>query len=808
MKRKYLPSQATTFLLNTIAAGTLLASLASPVMAQSISPAVTNLWRIPPGREFDFLAAADGLVRGVAINPVNGNVIYATRAGGSNHLAVVDPGTGFASNWLSGIGTSIGTLQLDQVKVADDGVIYAANLAAASSTLRLYRWESDATTSDPTIAFEMAGVSTRYGDTMDLRGGGVNTEVLIAGSGGNKFGLLTTTDGTNFTMTEFALPTGLAAGDVGKGIAFDGAADAFYAKRDATTATASLRYVTFDRVGVTSTLVTNIPVDGRLVGLDIAVTNGFKVAGGVLFSAGTNLLADQHRVRFWDITAPNAPQLFGDDPMPGPYYANANAIGAADARDGRFAVVEPNNVVALYQLYLVTNPPPAITSQPVGNTNVLTGGFFRLFVAASGSGLKYQWKLNALSIPSATNSVLNLTNIHATNAGLYSVAITNAGGFALSSNAEVAVIPSVLTAVSAKLWQLVPGSRSYLTTDNTQRGMAFNAASNHLVIVNRAGGPSIHILDANTGANITNLDLTGVGGQVGETFPILMAGVADDGVIYVCNLSSTANGGGFTIYRWADDAPTTQATIAYGPDSPTGTRIGDTFAVSGSGVNTRLFAATRSGTQVIVFTTADGLNFSPNLVDVTTAAAGFAGLGLAAGAGDTFWGATSGNTAVPMVKVFYDLANGTNEVQLSLSSPTNYNLGVDPQNGLVAAIGSAETPSNLHLLDVYNQTTEAVLVDQEFFGTDNDNGNGTGAVAFDVNGGRIFALDSNNGLIALKYAPRLFQTSDASKTVLSWTGPGALQSSTNVLGTYVDVAGATSPHTNTIADTLYFRVRR
>src|SRR5262249_46742791 len=122
--------------------------------------------------------------------------------------------------------------------------------------------------------------------------------------------------------------------------------------------------------------------------------------------------------------------------------------------------------------------------------------------------------------------------------------------------------------------------------------------------------------------------------------------------------------------------------------------------------------------------------------------------------------------------------------------------------------GTADTPSSLHLLDVYNRTTEAVLVDQEFFGSDNDNGNGTGAVAFDVAGGRIFALDSNNGLIALKYGPRLFQTWDGANTVLRWTGPGALQSSANVTGPYADVGGATSPYTNTMAAPLFFRVRR
>lgn len=801
MKTKLIVPPPVRSLARALATGLLPALFAVNAVAQSVSPAVTNLWRIPPGREYDFLAAADGLVRGAAINPVTGNIIYASRAGGSNHLAVVDPATSGVSNRLSGATVSGGTLALDQVKVADDGVVYAANLAAATSTLRLYRWDSDSTTDDPLVALEVFGVSTRYGDTMDLRGSGVNTEIIIAGSGGNKFALLTTTDGTNFTMTEFNLPVGLAAGDIGKGIAFDGAADAFYAKRDATTATANMRYVTFDRLGVTSTLVTSFPVDGRLVGLDIATTNGNKIAAGVLYSSGTTLQADQHRVRFWDITSHAAPQLIGDDPMPGPYFANANAIGAADAKLGRFVVVEPNNVIALYQLYLVTNPPPTITSQPVGSTNILTGGYFRLAVAASGSGLKYQWKLNDVSIANATNSALNLTNLTAADAGFYHVTITNAGGFAISSNAEIALLSSVLTTKSARLWQLVPGSRSYLTTDNSQRGLAFNAPSNHLVLVNRAGAPSIHVLDASTGADIRTLDLTGVGGQLGETFPINVAGVADDGAVYVCNLGNTATGAGFTIYRWADDAASTLASIAYGPDSPVGLRIGDTLAVSGSGVNTRLIASTRSGTQVVIFTTSDGQFFSPNVVDVTGATAGFAGLGLAAGEGDTFWATSSG---FPLVKVFYDLANGTNEIQLSLGGQTGFNIGVDSQNGLVADTGTQDTPSNLRLLDVFEQTIEAVLIDQEFFGADNDNGNGTGTVAFDVTGGRIFALDTNNGLLALKYGPRLKQNGN----VLTWTGPGTLEGSTNVVGTYVDIPAAPSPHAIGAGEGPFFRVRR
>jgi hypothetical protein len=148
-------------------------------------------------------------------------------------------------------------------------------------------------------------------------------------------------------------------------------------------------------------------------------------------------------------------------------------------------------------------------------------------------------------------------------------------------------------------------------------------------------------------------------------------------------------------------------------------------------------------------------------------------------------------------------------VQLSLGGQTGFNIGVDTQNGFVADTGTGDTPSSLRLLDVYQQTTAAMLVDQEFFGTDNDNLNGTGAVAFDVAGGRIFALDSNNGILALKYAPRLFQSTAGSTLTLSWTGPGALQAATAVTGPYNDLPGAASPFpTNTVSGDVFFRVRR
>jgi hypothetical protein len=57
--------------------------------------------------------------------------------------------------------------------------------------------------------------------------------------------------------------------------------------------------------------------------------------------------------------------------------------------------------------------------------------------------------------------------------------------------------------------------------------------------------------------------------------------------------------------------------------------------------------------------------------------------------------------------------------------------------------------------------------------------------------------------------PSLSFARDGTSLILSWSGAFAVQSATNVTGTYVDVSGATSPYTNnvTTATQQYFRLR-
>ena len=82
---------------------------------------------------------------------------------------------------------------------------------------------------------------------------------------------------------------------------------------------------------------------------------------------------------------------------------------------------------------------PFIILQPTNQT-VLVGSNVS-FVATSGGTppLAYQWKFKGTNIAGATSNVLVLPNIQSSQAGNYLLAITNVGGFAVSTNALLTV---------------------------------------------------------------------------------------------------------------------------------------------------------------------------------------------------------------------------------------------------------------------------------------------------------------------------------------------------------------------------------
>lgn len=81
---------------------------------------------------------------------------------------------------------------------------------------------------------------------------------------------------------------------------------------------------------------------------------------------------------------------------------------------------------------------PLITSQPLSRT-VIAGAAVTFQVAASGSGLSYQWQFEGVDLPGQTASILSIPEAGRSHAGVYTVKVSNAGGSTLSQNAVLIV---------------------------------------------------------------------------------------------------------------------------------------------------------------------------------------------------------------------------------------------------------------------------------------------------------------------------------------------------------------------------------
>jgi pectate lyase len=132
----------------------------------------------------------------------------------------------------------------------------------------------------------------------------------------------------------------------------------------------------------------------------------------------------------WNLPGGQLPYTYTmDDP------SQLKDILAAGAGAG---VVNWNKTNWLLTSYAPTAP--IITAHPQSQ-NIAAGNSITFTVVASGSAnLSYQWYFNTNApIAGATNSILTLNSVQATNAGIFSVTVTNTAGSAASSNAVLTV---------------------------------------------------------------------------------------------------------------------------------------------------------------------------------------------------------------------------------------------------------------------------------------------------------------------------------------------------------------------------------
>jgi len=118
-------------------------------------------------------------------------------------------------------------------------------------------------------------------------------------------------------------------------------------------------------------------------------------------------------------------------------------VNAQLTNNGNYSVIVTNlfgSVTSSNAVLLLTNAPPAITTQPQSQS-ILAGQTATFSVAATGTPpLNYQWFFSGTNIAGATTNPFTLANVQLTNAGNYSVVITNLAGSVTSSAASLTVL--------------------------------------------------------------------------------------------------------------------------------------------------------------------------------------------------------------------------------------------------------------------------------------------------------------------------------------------------------------------------------
>jgi hypothetical protein len=193
---------------------------------------------------------------------------------------------------------------------------------------------------------------------------------------------------------------------------------------------------------------------------------------GPLTSRGYNLIQSTNgSIISGDVTG----NIYGLDPVLGPLQDNGGPTwtravlpgspaidqGTADgARTDQRGVSRPYDVAMIPNAVdgsdigafesTVDLAAPAILVQPISQTAPACGGASFSVLASGTPALKYQWRFNGEPLAGATASTFVRSNLRATDAGSYSVTVSNIFGSVISSNALLTVSPVALPSITVQ----------------------------------------------------------------------------------------------------------------------------------------------------------------------------------------------------------------------------------------------------------------------------------------------------------------------------------------------------------------------
>jgi hypothetical protein len=459
-------------------------------------------------------------------------------------------------------------------------------------------------------------------------------------------------------------------------------------------------------------------------------------------------------------------------------------------------------------------------SQPPAPRSVLAGNrvVFAIGATPSGAGLTYQWRHAGTNIPGATASLYSIPNAQPGNAGLYQVLVT-ADTNSLTFDAALTVIPeATLHATNIVVVRVGDGAQTLANSGNSVYLDQFTPAGAYVnTVCIPETGPTA-LLEA-------GLDITG-------------------GTLFGCALNQSANGKFLVLAGYSVD-------LGYESSLPSSTSavvprgigvidsrgdfslpIKDSTAFSAVHFRGAVFDGTNNywgcgSANGVYYFGVDGSPASiqtayPNLRNLSvfngdlhfvSAASGnlsirkFSGLPIAPSAHTEVIPGNTQGTDIAVdpagTTIYLTAANGIQKWEMQSGIWVNvYNLTNGFSGGIryLAADFSGSEPVVFAstIGDTANRLVRIV-----------DTGATSSATTLASAGVNQLFRGLRFGPLPSAPQPVLSVSLQGNNVVLSWTGSFILQSAPAVTGTYTDIAGATSPHTNSLPGTQrYFRLRQ